>query len=99
MHGAKSPHTTDWSPLKDRSVTVWPDHDKPGAEFSKKAAKLAQDAGAAWVRIVKLPAELPEGWDLAETPPLGSIWTDCWRMLLNARLPRRSIALMSSSKR
>ena len=46
MHGAQSPHKTDWSPLKDRSVTVWPDHDKAGSDFAKKAAKLAQDAGA-----------------------------------------------------
>ena len=71
MHGAQSPHKTDWSPLKDRRVTVWPDHDKAGANFAKRVAKLAQDAGAAPVRIVKLPVSLPEGWDLADDPPSG----------------------------
>ena len=71
MHGAKSPHKTDWLPLEGRHVTVWPDHDKSGADFAKKVAKLAQDAGAASVRIVKLPAGLPEGWDLADDPPSG----------------------------
>ena len=71
MHGAQSPHKTDWSPLKDRRVTVWPDHDKAGADFAKRVAKLAQDAGAAPVRIVKLPVSLPEGWDLADDPPSG----------------------------
>ena len=69
MHGAKSPHKTDWLPLEGRHVTVWPDHDKSGADFAKKVAKLSQDAGAASVRIVKLPAGLPEGWDLADDPP------------------------------
>ena len=69
MHGAKSPHKTDWSPLEAKSVTVWPDNDKAGATFARKAAKLAQDAGASSVRIVKLPAGLPEGWDLADDPP------------------------------
>ncbi len=80
MHGAQSPHKTAWSPLKDRSVTVWPDHDKAGSDFAKKAAKLAQDAGASSVRIVKLPAGLPEGWDLADDPPsrldLGKVLAD-----------------------
>ena len=71
MHGAKSPRKTDWSPLKDRSVTVWPDHDKAGSGFAQKVAKLTQDASAASVRIVKLPDVLPEGWDLADDPPAG----------------------------
>ena len=71
MHGAKSPHKTDWLPLESRHVTVWPDNDKAGATFARKAAKLAQDAGASSVRIVKLPAGLLEGWDLADDPPSG----------------------------
>ena len=71
MHGAKSPNKTDWSPLESRHVTVWPDNDKAGATFARKAAKLAQDAGASSVRIVKLPAGLLEGWDLADDPPSG----------------------------
>ena len=71
MHGAKSPHKTDWSPLKDRNVTVWPDNDEAGTHYAKKVAKLTQDAGASSVRIVKLPAGLPETWDLADDPPAG----------------------------
>ena len=71
MQGAKSPHKTDWSSLEAKSVTVWPDNDKAGATFARKAAKFAQDAGASSVRIVKLPAGLPEGWDLADDPPSG----------------------------
>ena len=69
LHGAQSPHKTDWSPLEDRNVTVWPDHDKAGSGFAQKVAKLTQDASAASVRIVKLPDVLPEGWDLADDPP------------------------------
>ena len=92
MHGAQSPHKTDWSPLKDRRVTVWPDHDKAGADFAKRVAKLAQDAGAAPVRIVKLPVSLPEGWDLADNPPAG---LDFDKLLADA--PERKISEEANS--
>ena len=71
MHGAKSPHKTDWTPLKGRAVTMWPDHDEVGTDFANKVAQLAWDAGASSVRIVQLPGNLPKGWDLADDPPAG----------------------------
>ena len=69
MHGAKSPRKTDWSPLKHRTVTVWPDADAAGAGYADTVARLARDAGAASVRVVALPHDLPAGWDLADEPP------------------------------
>lgn len=75
-NGAKSPHFTDWEPMKGRTVWVWPDNDKPGAEFAEKVATLAHRAGAAEVQIID-PAEfatlpdgtqregLPRKWDAA----------------------------------
>ncbi len=71
MHGAKSPHKTDWSPVKDRHVTVWPDHDEAGVGFAENVARLAEQAGAASARIVRVPDGLPKGWDLADEPPAG----------------------------
>ena len=69
MHGAQSPHMTDWSPLEGRKMTVWPDADEAGAGFASHVARLAREAGAASVRIVQLPDTLPKGWDLADESP------------------------------
>ena len=71
MHGAQSPRKTDWSPLQKRAVTIWPDADDAGASYADTVARLARDAGAASVRIVALPDDLPAGWDLADEPPDG----------------------------
>jgi hypothetical protein len=73
MHGAKSPAKSDWSPVKGRAVTIWPDHDQPGADFSRSVAKLADEAGASSVAIVCVPAGFSDGWDLADAPPAD--WT------------------------
>ena len=69
MHGAKSPHKTDWAPVKGREMTVWPDNDEAGAGFAEKVTRLAEQAGAASARIVQLPDGLPKGWDLADESP------------------------------
>ena len=71
MHGAKSPHKTDWSVIEGRDVTVWPDADEAGMRFADRVARLATQAGAASVRIVHVPDGLPPGWDLADEAPDG----------------------------
>lgn len=71
VHGAKSPGKSDWAPLKARSVSIWPDNDEAGANYAAEVAGLAKAAGAASVRIVRLPGNLPKGWDLADDPPAG----------------------------
>ena len=82
MNGAQSPDKTDWSPLRNRRLFIWPDNDEPGQKFAKAAARLALDAGAASVEILDLralainpttrePCELPKGWDAADAPGRG----------------------------
>lgn len=71
MHGAKSPHKTDWSPLAGRRVVVWPDHDEPGASFAHAVADLATKAGATSVAVVNVPTNWPPAWDLADEAPAG----------------------------
>ncbi len=67
MHGASAPvDKTDWSPLKGKSVLIWPDRDKPGWEYAMQAAQAALAAGALDCHAL-LPAEdKPEGWDVAD---------------------------------
>ena len=55
MHGAKSPAKTDWSPIKHRAVTIWPDRDQPGADFARLVAELADEGSVTTVRIVAVP--------------------------------------------
>lgn len=84
MHGAKSPHKADWSALAGRAVAVWPDHDEPGAAFAEAVARLAKDAGAASVAVVRVPADLPSAWDLADQPPPGVTVDDLRDMVKDA---------------
>jgi hypothetical protein len=68
--GSSAAGMADWSALKGREVWIWPDHDEPG----RRAAEAVGDALlelAAGVRIVDLPPDLPEGWDLADQAPDG----------------------------
>lgn len=67
MHGAKSPHLTDWSPLAGRTVVIATDHDipgrtdkngkplHPGKDYGDTAARLCREAGAA--EVLALPPD------------------------------------------
>jgi putative DNA primase/helicase len=72
-NGSKSAGKADWSPLKGRSVTAWPDADMPGLDYARQVAKLATAAGAISVAIVSPPADVKVGWDAADAVTEG--WT------------------------
>lgn len=66
-HGAKSPQNSNFSPLKGRSLIIYPDNDIPGEKYAQKIAQLARQAGASDVQIAALPGQArPAGWDLAD---------------------------------
>lgn len=62
---------TDWSPVRGKQVTIWPDADAPGEKYSLEVANLCFQAGAKSIHIVNLPLDAPKGWDLADDPPAG----------------------------
>lgn len=64
--GCKALHHTDLSPLAGRKVVLWPDNDEPGHAAMERLAGLLQQAGAASVKVVANPPDVPEGWDLAD---------------------------------
>ncbi len=67
MNGANAPvDKTDWSPLKNKQVTLWPDHDEAGLAYAEKAAVAIADAGAVSVCIVRPPQDKPSKWDAAD---------------------------------
>lgn len=63
--GSNSINEVDWSELAGRRVAIWPDNDKPGHEAAEKIALKIVDT-AEVVKIVSLPDDLPQGWDLAD---------------------------------
>ena len=89
MYGAKSPHQSDWTPLKGRKVVIWPDNDSDGQGYASKVGSLALKAGASGVRIVQLPEELPVKWDLADPVPE---WVDLEKLLALARIHRGRVS-------
>lgn len=69
MHGAGAlsrTDKTDWSPLKGKSVVVWPDRDAVGWRYAEAIAKAAAEAGARSVAILVPPEDRPEKWDAAD---------------------------------
>jgi putative DNA primase/helicase len=69
--GANAAHTADWSPLRGRDVTIWPDADAAGARYASEVAQRVTDAGARSVRVAAAPAGATEGWDGADAEAEG----------------------------
>lgn len=67
--GSSAAKKTDWTPVKGRTVTIWPDNDQPGIRYARAVKALCQAAGASAVTIVALPDGLAEHWDLADPIP------------------------------
>lgn len=65
LGGTSTAGRTDWAALKNRTVMIWPDNDEPG----QKAAKVIHKA-LPHARIIKIPAGLKQGWDLADAESL-----------------------------
>ncbi len=60
---------SDWSILKDKDITIWPDHDKAGINAANKIASILKDNHQTTPKIVDLDPSLPEKWDLADHIP------------------------------
>jgi putative DNA primase/helicase len=64
-NGTNATAKADWSPLAGRAVTLWPDADAPGRKAMARLAPLLSEQGCT-VAFVEPPADLPQGWDLAD---------------------------------
>lgn len=68
--GVNSVDKADYSPLKGRKVTLWPDNDVPGRKAMEGLAVLLK-ALEVQASIVRLPTSLPDKWDVADPAPDG----------------------------
>ena len=67
MGGANAPlDKTDWSVLKNKKITIWPDHDKPGRDFAKRVAEKLESLGVMNVQTLQIPEHYPKGFDAAD---------------------------------
>lgn len=48
---------TDFEPLKDRNVIIWPDNDTPGQKYANDVAVTLRKVGASSIRVVDLSTD------------------------------------------
>lgn len=70
--GTSNVQHADWSALRGRTVTIWPDADDVGHKAAARLAQILLGLHCA-VQVVKPPDTLPQGWDLADA--LAEGWT------------------------
>ncbi|MBN2675983.1 MAG: AAA family ATPase [Alphaproteobacteria bacterium] len=83
--GSNSYKKTDWTPLKDRNLVIWPDNDEHGKKYAKNVTQILNDMGAKNTKIVDIPEDFPEKWDLADEIPEGYRFKDIQSLLETAK--------------
>jgi predicted P-loop ATPase/5S rRNA maturation endonuclease (ribonuclease M5) len=63
--GSSAVQKVDWSPLKGRSVIIWPDADEPGIDCASRIAKWLHELNCK-VSIVDLTDVPDKKWDIAD---------------------------------
>ncbi|WP_158529614.1 VapE domain-containing protein [Parvibium lacunae] len=67
--GSKAYAKADWPSLvplvPSKKIVIWPDHDEPGMKAAEGIAKILARLGFE-VRILAIPADKPEAWDVAD---------------------------------
>lgn len=63
--GAKAAKESDWSPLVNRDVLLWPDNDQEGRDYADTVAAILLGQGCR-VRRLKIPGDWPAKFDAAD---------------------------------
>ena len=68
MNGANaSVDKTDWSPLQNKYVLIWPDNDKAGRDYANAVSEYLSTKGIpASISLLNVPDDKPEKWDVAD---------------------------------
>jgi len=70
--GSKAVDKTDWKPLENRDVLIWPDCDKAGMDAAEKIAfKLYGKTKS--LKILRV-TDRPSGWDASDAIEMGWNW-------------------------
>jgi hypothetical protein len=84
--GAAAPSKSDWSVLRGRHVTIWPDADDPGRKAAKVIVTMLSGIASS-VRVVD-PGDRPKGWDVADALAEGWTAADVLELLAGAAEPQ-----------
>lgn len=64
MFGANAPlNKTDFSPLKDKEIIIWPDNDEAGVDYAKKLSEHLQST-ALFISTLTPPEDKKNKWDV-----------------------------------
>ncbi|WFU84833.1 ATP-binding protein [Bradyrhizobium sp. CIAT3101] len=85
-NGSKSASKADWSTLRGRAVTIWPDSDAAGLQYAEDVAKLARAAGAEPITIISPPPGVVTGWDADDALTAGWTSAQAAQLVADARL-------------
>lgn len=91
--GSGNAAKNDLSPLTARHLVLWPDNDAPGRAAMRAFAAEAFEVGAASVKIVDVPPDLGDKWDLADEVPAAYAEASPEELLSTARPLSRSEVL------
>ena len=72
LYGSGNADKTDWTCLRHRDVSIWPDNDEPGRKYADDVVRHARAVGARSVAVVAVPDDFPAKWDLAGEVPDGA---------------------------
>lgn len=64
--GSTSAEAADWTPIKGRRVRIWPDHDKPGAEYADTVSDRLRALGCVVDRVDVAALSLPDKGDCVD---------------------------------
>lgn len=59
--------------FRGRAVVLWPDADPVGRDHMGRVGRLLETHEVGWVYVVRPPADVPAGWDAADTDPAGIV--------------------------
>jgi DNA primase len=99
MNGANAPVAkTDWGPLKDKHVLVWPDNDEAGLEYARKASEAIANAGASSVAVLHIPDGKPDKWDAYDAIPADKTRAMVWKASARERVRLLPCALTMTTE-
>lgn len=84
-NGSKGAQRADWSPLRGRSVIIWPDADATGLEYANAVTEKVREAGAVTVTVMTPPPGCSVGWDAADAEAQGWTQERCGDLLQSAK--------------
>lgn len=74
LQGASAnPDQTDWSPLRDKEICIWPDNDEVGFKYGQKIKNYLSDKGIPKsITVLTIPSDKPAKWDAYDAVDSGT---------------------------